>query len=282
MASSSKKWFRCAVCAEEYDDAVSIGRWECRTHVVRERAMDGNASAYPCCSLRLTDDRAAYETFHGYMTPALLRGCVAADHTPVLNPDVPRAPRNPKALSRPLDDLHIVCDINEMSQEFKDIPNAAYIIGPTMFQLGQVRRGESKGLLSVTFNVPEADGSTRNVQKDLTAIVIAAIERVFDRDAFFENDAARKRERDRLLDQRHTWKPVPGVRRTPEMDAFIARQHMMSDHEFIRCWYTDMKPDDVQVRISVVRAVAPTQDPLFITALQQQRAFVIACNQRDQ
>jgi hypothetical protein len=257
----------CAVCNTPFDPKTSVGKWECRTHIARDRERIRGADVYPCCSLSLEDEARASQLFFTFLSPLKLLGCVAADHV------LPIGHNNGGAnMRRQLDDIHLIIDETN-SGVLNQIRRDALPLAPIALTYDTVTLATFTGL---GFDLKIAPGVT-TVHKDVREQVMTAIEIAYGRDELYARDADLTNQRTQLLNVRKSW-PGTMPKFAPQSEReFYVRQGPWSDNEFLRRWFTQIKPNAIKITVGVVQAVSPDQDSGFLSDIQRQRAFVNDC-----
>lgn len=247
---------RCAVCGDDFDPRQSLGRLECRTHVVRER----QGSSYACCGLSHTDERAAHDTFYLYLSRRDCLGCLSADHVAETR-DQPVADAR-----RAVDDVHIVFDITNSRLAVPRTLTAADLT------YDEVRTAGAFGMNVLVFDTVDKKVKLEEIRRNIEDEVRAAVYHAYGTDAIYANNPANGKERDNVL--KKVASIGPGESRSaiaPEAATLIARRATMSDQAFLQQWFTQIEPDKIKVFIRIVRATAVEQDASFFTRLAQQR-----------
>jgi hypothetical protein len=259
----------CAVCGVEFDPVASIGRWECRTHVARDRVCNQQQQlVYPCCSISYDDNITAYDYVYTQLSQKELLGCVAADHV------VPAAVVDPTRPQRFVDDIYLLSDVKHVNA-FADIPKAAIVQSPRSWTYGALERAppDVDSVISKKLSVPYYNNETkrmvtRGIQTSLRDEALATIERAYARPELYETNAALKKKRQDVLRERPSWRPSNAAQKH-----FLDETKHMNDNDFLVQWFTKMQKDAIPVDLCVVRAVAPHQNDAFLQHLRRQRDY---------
>lgn len=254
----AKEATRCAVCHEYFDVTRSVGRWECRTHIARERVLDDGRLVYPCCGLSAQDELTSYSFYRTHLSIKLMLGCVKADHV------VARGEPGHLSLLRSVEDVHLLSDITQKNA-FASIPNAAIIDGPRALSYGDIDMAavHRPALMVVDFDVA---GGAR-VTRDLRETARQAIELSYARDELYKSQPNQDLRRAALANKNNA-RGLPS-----KLKEFYEEAKLLSDDRYVVQWFTKMAPKDISVNMCVVRAVAPQQDGNFIAALKAQRTY---------
>lgn len=216
----------CVVCGTRFVPAEALGQWACRMHPGR---LDVD---YACCGTRPS---LHFTAWHGNLPPsagAMLRpedkdGCVRVDHTAPGAPVPAWSTRSVAVVTR-----------FDLPRE----PPAAAIVTRITIKLADVRK------VDVSFPAVAEDGSTANVDLDVTDHVRERVDRAYGSAAFQDKVLDKTKRRVALAKAKND----PSLVGMDDVDALAAY------------WRGAAASEQPEVEVLVVRLAAPARDALTV------------------